>query len=106
MEAVEFLGISFRSEQHLGWFVFSMLIFFISTATVFISRVNDGRFKLFLVLFLYHCLVSFIAIIITNFGAINSKSVSVDCIWFNGLMAVLYLFLFSLKKFLQKRRYR
>ena len=91
--AEKFLGISFRSEHHKRHFILSMVALAISI----------GVFSIFVLVRQYSGLVWFLsfmtlcyggisleALVRTNGGVFNAKVWSVDCIWFNALMAGIF----------------
>ncbi len=93
MEATEFLGITFRSPQHMHWFVMSMGYLVIVLSCVGIRSFLSGSFDKGGLLrwgIVYHLFTSLSAVVITKFGTINGPVYSRDCIWFNALMAALY----------------
>lgn len=91
---------NFRNLNHEVWFYLSMIQLIVCVSLYFIFK-----FKLqFLFMIVYHTVTSIQATIITLFG-IKSSIYSVDCIWFNGIMVVIYVILFSLtyrKGYLEK----
>ncbi len=94
MDTVEFLGVSFRSSTHIAYFL--------GTASVFI---NVGLIYAMWMLWGYYraalgaslCLagleisVTAFAIYATAGGTLNGPLVSVDCIWYNELLARAHL---------------
>ena len=104
MESLELLGITFRSAQHMHWFVLTCFLFVISTLGFFTTRDNLLiRTLSWHFLFYYHGFFAVASIVATEGGTINGVTWSVDCIWFNSLMAVMYLGLYLL---LQKKKKR
>lgn len=98
----------FRSVSHGMWFVLTMGI--LLTATVFYIRsarrglapdrawVNTYP--------LAHIATALIAVWRTRGGIINTAGFSVDCIWFNPLMALLHIAVFAVFQIYHKRRLR
>ena len=88
-----FLGIRFRSEHHLRHFLFSMVALGTS-AFVFLFFVSVEQYFQ-LVFFLCVLIVCYLSVALkaaeqTGWGMLNGKMWSVDCIWFNGLMALIF----------------
>ncbi len=95
MHPVEFLGIVFRSPQHLGWFTMSMTVFAAMVGVLILCRIlRTGPAETLLVyaggMLCGHTLVALSAVIHTRFGELNGPVYSVDCIWFNTAMALAY----------------
>ena len=80
--------LTFNSGFHLAWFVGSMLLLFASCARVWL-----GKSHIFPWLCLGHAIVAFESICMTLFRPGENEVFSVHCIWFNGLMAVVYFLL-------------
>ena len=112
----EHFGVVFRSTSHYGWFLLSAFCFVAIVAwnvlgvfyLAWRKRLNDGYPAVLafpsIFMTLFHVSTSLGAVIFTRFGQINGPIYSVDCIWFNLLMAVLYLFMFWVtNKVLQNR---
>lgn len=110
MGTIEFLGITFRSAQHLEWFILTLVtlganIYFIAVCWVSGKRYTmplafcaiSGGFSLF---------YSILAAIITDFGAVSGPIWSGDCIWYNALLSVIYILGAALCGCLEKRRLR
>ncbi|KKR36716.1 MAG: hypothetical protein UW46_C0007G0022 [Candidatus Yanofskybacteria bacterium GW2011_GWF1_44_227] len=96
METTIFLGITFRSASHLIWFVQSMVILLVSmiyyARKIFTSSREIESFSgptFYLTAF--HGITILQAIVHTRLGRINGPIYSVDCIWFNSLMVLVYL---------------
>src|SRR3989344_1082414 len=89
---VEFLGIAFRSASHLAWFKMNLTIFVLSWAWYLASR--SGRHWRFLSVFCsattFNAIFT-IAVRLFKGVALDGEVYSRDCIWFNGLMAFIYL---------------
>ncbi|MDA2935975.1 hypothetical protein MYX06_02050 [Patescibacteria group bacterium AH-259-L05] len=102
MDSVVFWGIEFRSVTHMEWFQTS-IEFFVTTILLFmlmgiLVKIGQAEPELlfipvvfWVVLIFFHGLASFAAYIITKGGAINGPAWSVDCIWFNALVAGVYI---------------
>jgi len=110
MGTIEFLGIAFRSAQHLEWFVFTLITFGANICFIAVCWASGKRFKapcafcgvLGGLSFFY----SILAAIITDFGAASGPVWSGDCIWYNALLAVIYVLGAALCGYLEKRRLR
>lgn len=116
MEQAILWGIEFSSAGHMNWFIFSMICFGISTGwcliTLGIKLIMRLNIKLSSTS-LYttgwalgmtgHFWTSIMAIIFTKFGTENGRIYSVDCIWFNALMGVIYMGLCLLVGFIGRK---
>ena len=118
MNSIEFFGIVFRSEQHLHWFfltliVFAVVVILLAVFYVIASSAEmeyQGKWMQFSVelcfAFCFSSLFTTTAAILiaaANFlrhMPVNGPVWSLDCIWFNALVAMIY---FCLGKFLQRR---
>ncbi len=110
MESPEWLGITFRSVSHLRWFIGSMLIFFFSTAFLlsglcftrdrlsFIKKFN-GMWWALSFSYISMALMAVFCTLMWGNGSVVSK----DCIWFNGIMALIYYLIYRIAgRYLQK----
>ncbi len=99
-------GITFRSYSHWMWFRMSMWLFVVSWAyyffALFLSKKFSGpasaRVGLWRYLLFFHSVTSIEAIAVAagkylTHHPVNGAMYSIDCIWFNALMAVCYFFL-------------
>lgn len=84
----------FRAPHHLVWFVFSILILLLSGGLV-AAGFWSYRFGVNAWWFLwnFHLTTSIMAAVKTRMGRREDHAYSVDCIWFNFVMAMPY-FLF------------
>jgi hypothetical protein len=90
-QPVEFLGIVFRSSQHMVWGVGTVLVTLVLIVlTTFFKKPKvfffGGSFG--------YLAVAISAVIVTKWGTVNGPTYSVDCIWFNLLICVIYWLLF------------
>ena len=95
MEPVEFLGIVFRSAGHVSWFKFTMVMMALSiivSGGLLIARVYIGPSIVWGCHAFPSFLISLRAVFATKFGAVNGSVWSVDCIWYNGMLAGIYFF--------------
>lgn len=95
MEAVEFLGITFRSSYHVDWFIMTMTLFGASllwSVICLLQRCYEGPVMIWFLLGIVSLATFMSAISQTKFGTINGPVWSVDCIWYNGLLAGIYFF--------------
>lgn len=84
-DKVTVLGYTFRSGGHLVWFFTSMLMLtYVAYARLRYPAVTQMQSWFIL----FHAMSSLQAVISTRFGRYNGRMYSVDCIWFNALMAV------------------
>jgi hypothetical protein len=90
METVKSL-LTFRSQEHLKWFIMSMFVFFGSLYVLSIAHDDVPVFFLFRFCTITYAVVSLFAFVVTEGGKINGDVFSVDCIWFNALMSSVYL---------------
>lgn len=105
---LSFLGktlISFRSDHHKSFFLWSTAIFVFCLLGGFIGLniakalskekdlVNFLSLMPFFVIGGSHLFVFFMAIKKTKFGKRSTYTFSVDCIWFNALMFAIYAIL-------------
>lgn len=80
----------FRSESHFRWFISTVALLAIAIAFQIGGR--DAReFMLFMAVI--HGIVTITAIRETNFGRKETELHSIDCIWFNPGVAILYMLL-------------
>ena len=91
--------LSFRNTNHEQWFYVSMVILLISVL-IFVLFGSKHQFKH---LFFFHIPNVFIASYVVIFEKI-SKVYSIDCIWFNGLMPGIYVGLYFLATYNEKKR--
>lgn len=72
-----------RSRQHFMWFCYSvmMMLFVLTNPNVIPSAIG------------MHGLTMCMAICKTNWGRNNGPVYSIDCIWFNGLLLCVYIYL-------------
>lgn len=100
MNIVQFLGIEFRSVEHLFWFKLSSATF-LAYFVFFAARLIIKKFRKNFIFSVYvsivsvlfcicHFEVSIKAYSFTKGGQINGNLFSADCIWFNGLLAIVY----------------
>ena len=99
MEPIEFLGITFRSSSHLGWFIFTSIIginCFLGAWRVTPRTDHSEPWVVLVCLILFSILefsISVFAISETESGTINGPEWSVDCIWWNAFLGFLLLIL-------------
>jgi len=111
MEAVEFIGISFRSGSHAIYFAMTMSIFFgVVSFTIMRMKIKKkythDYFHLLQFAFA-HILVGIMAVISTKFGAKNGTVTSVDCIWYNSSMAFMFFLVhFYITRFYLEKKTR
>ena len=110
MESVEFIGITFRHAGHLGWFQISMFILLLTMFVISVGIYKKKYSEIYTILkawlmFMgfFHSIISILAIFLTNFGAITCGDLSSDCIWFNALMAGIYVALNLIIRYLKRR---
>lgn len=87
---VEFLGITFRSANHLWRFLLTAFVLVMATAVGIAMIIEKSFYAAAVFWSLLGCifiLVSVDAIQKTNWGAVNGSVYSVDCIWYNALLA-------------------
>lgn len=91
--------INFQSKAHQQWFIISLSLLIISSVitglTLYISWIKLKYF-LWLYLLCIHLGTSLLALIFTKGGKHNHIIYSRDCIWFNALMAFIYLIVMSI----------
>lgn len=93
MEAVALFGITFRSGYHLSWFLITMTLFGASVVCSVIclwQRCYSWPIEIWFFLGIMSLGTSLSAITVTHFGVINGPIWSMDCIWYNGLLAGIY----------------
>lgn len=96
MEAVEFLGLSFRSSHHMHWFQCSMMFLGLSVIWFFVTRSDDLHSTIvWKFLGVYHALAFVLAGIELLLNYLKNQPIdggvsSVDCIWFNAIMVFIY----------------
>lgn len=93
MEAVEFLGITFRSSYHMQWFVMTMIIFgasWVLFGICLVCKCYGAPVIIWGILGIMSLSASMGAITKTKWGTVNGPVYSVDCIWYNGLLMVIY----------------
>lgn len=100
METVEFLGITFRSSGHLGYFLMNCFVLLLFMVIGLFSR----RFLEIVLpaMSLSYVFSSFIALVFTK-GKNVVGPYSPDCVWFNALMAIIFFLFFVSVKLLNKR---
>jgi hypothetical protein len=84
---------TFRNSHHLYWFLFTSFVLLINAGHVFCSF----DFSLFIklpIMIILHLLVVARAIQVVLIEKRIVESLSKDCIWYNSLIAFLYLVLF------------
>jgi hypothetical protein len=112
MHPIQWMGITFRSQGHLNWFLVCMFIFGITVLAflieLYLNRkerksyfVVIGVWQFFGICYVVH---SCCAILVTNFGKVNGPIYSTDCIWFNGVVAVIYFLAAIISKTLLVRK--
>lgn len=94
METVKFLGISFRSAQHL--LCFGMTIGALGLSIIaFVAGILTKRYEIPMFLYCFlgvlSLFISIIAVVKTKWGAFNGPIWSIDCFWYNGLLTIIYL---------------
>ncbi|MDA2922669.1 hypothetical protein MYX07_05405 [Patescibacteria group bacterium AH-259-L07] len=115
MDPVVFWGIEFRNASHMVWFQMSMGFFALGILWFLVWRIIPGlkartADSLFsaLAFWVYaagsHGVASLGAIIETKGGTIITSMYSPDCIWFNALMAGIYIGLCCLSVVLINRK--
>jgi hypothetical protein len=82
--------IHFRNVGHELHFYFSMVLFFGCVVVSFLFKKKEIISQLAL----YHLSVAIVALFVVVVFKKNCEMFSVDCIWFNGLMAVIYKAIF------------
>jgi len=92
MERLKMYGISFRSVQHFEWFTTTLQFF---AASIFISVISASLMPtvaqvLWGALLILHFVIAVAAVFVTKFGKVNGPTTSVDCVWFNGVVAAVY----------------
>lgn len=119
MEA-EFLGIVFRSEDHMRWFQMSMgfvviiglISIFSATIAIWKRPVGHRGFSIVLLLMVvaggYHATAGILSaihfVIMISIGRDpNGPVYSVDCIWFNFSMAASYISILVVAYLLRKK---
>jgi hypothetical protein len=77
--------IHFRNSGHAFWFYQSMLVLVVLMAIYLFLKI-----RLFMYAAANHLVTSVIAIIVVVILRRASETYSIDCVWFNGLMFVVY----------------
>jgi uncharacterized membrane protein YvlD (DUF360 family) len=96
MESLEFWGVSFRSVMHMQWFqasvCVSMVCMLLLLLPLILKEDYNPIYNIIPVGFFssMHFTVFLSAVVLTKGGAVNGNIFSVDCIWFNALMAFIY----------------
>lgn len=97
-DKVRFLGITFRSELHCAWFIdsTSFLAVLLVCAVAVLASATPKISSVLVVLLgiiavFYHVSFAVAAVIYTKRGKMNGHIFSRDCIWFNALMAGVYI---------------
>jgi len=121
VEEAEFLGITFRSSDHMQWFQMSMglaiinfsgLVFRYATrhsSNPFFSKITVLLVILMVGIILSHVMTSGVAVLNALVSVVqhqnpNGPVFSIDCIWFNALMAGTYAIVLYLEsKFYAKQ---
>lgn len=81
------MGIKFRRESHFRYFVFSLM--FLASCAFMSVNYND---RIWLIAARGFFSVNVVAAIFaTRFGKINTELYSRDCIWWNGLLAIVLI---------------
>lgn len=106
---VEFLGISFRNDNHLDWFIMTQCIlwFVISVTAAFEYFYKEPWFMLTLLLLLGMIFggISYAAYVLTDGGTkVVNEHLSPDCYWYNAILAVVYAVLVGIVLYLKRRR--
>lgn len=105
MSSPKFLGITFRSANHMYWFRLNIIMLgaciIISAILVFL-KVWSLAIPILIAFGTTSALTAITAIIVTRFGKENGPYYSKDCIWFNGLLAGIYFAGMCLVLFLEK----
>ena len=104
---VKHFGIAFRSLEHFHWFVVSVSMFLalvlVTTATAWYMR-SQKPLRVLKVVSTFHLGTTCIALFATKLGTQSGRVYSIDCIWFNPLMATLYVLCFlGLRRVLRPR---
>lgn len=81
--------VNFRNASHEEWFYFTVCLFLITLLIYVCSKMR----ALFLILVCPYAMNSLGALIVVVSNK-PSKVYSVDCIWFNGVVAMLYLMIY------------
>ncbi len=106
MEPYEFIGITFRSAEHAMWFKFTTSVMLLSVIFA-VYRFRKKAYNAPAVLWFWLACSEFgfstNAVHRTNFGEIDGPIWSSDCIWYNGLLAIVYLALALLASGLKAR---
>ena len=96
MEELSFWGITFRSSEHMAYFILyvcHLSVLAIVTVVWFFSKRSAQSRRNIMALWLSTCtgplLTSISAAFLTKFGTQNGPVFSVDCIWFNALVSAL-----------------
>lgn len=98
-KAKAFELIHFQSSTHRNWFITSISLLILSSIfTGLLFHLPWIKLKYFLWLYLLcmHLGTSLLALIFTKGGRHNHIMYSRDCIWFNVLMAFIYLITMSI----------
>ncbi len=99
VRAKTFETIHFQSSTHRNWFIASISLLILSSIfTGLIFHLPWIKLKYFLWAYLLsmHLGTSLLALIFTKGGKHNHIIYSRDCIWFNALMAFIYLIVMSI----------
>ena len=89
----EFLGIVFRSELHMMWFELTVGVLVLATIILCgFLFFKSYEFPIFIFgsLGVAFLCVSITSVGMTRFGTVNGENWSVDCIWYNALLSVIY----------------
>ncbi len=78
---------SFRNASHQYWFLGSMIVFLMSLVFCHFSKSKD-HFGVFILSHAVTAISAFFKVLILKQ---SSPVYSVDCIWFNALMAAVYI---------------
>jgi hypothetical protein len=90
----------FENESHERWFYISLSAFVIS---LILQIFRKTRFPfVFLSLAFSHCFTSISAFVIVVLMQIKSEAYSINCIWFNTVMVVIYIALYGLAIVIKK----
>jgi hypothetical protein len=95
VEPIEFWGIAFKGAHHLRWFQGALVGFIIVSLLVICLSFWNVYCGLYLFDFLafVFLIFSLVAVIGTSFGTSNNHMFSIDCIWFNALVALAFVLL-------------
>lgn len=87
-DRVRWLGLSFRSKSHRHHFRASILLVCAVLGMAIVLPAVAAPFAMPCVM--AHGSIMLTALEQTRWGRVNGKRFSRDCIWFNGLMAIVY----------------